>query len=83
MIKSFKFCPNCGHSIQAFDFRRMTCDNCDLVYYQNDGKDEGRICLFDSYSYSVEDIAKFHNFYKPYEVAITQNKVNSYIRYFE
>ena len=35
MIKSFKFCPNCGHFIQAFDFRRMTCDNCDLAYYQN------------------------------------------------
>lgn len=35
MIKSFKFCPNCGHSIDTFDFRRMSCSNCDLVYYQN------------------------------------------------
>ncbi len=35
MIKSFNFCPNCGNSIQTFDFRRMTCDHCDLVYYQN------------------------------------------------
>nr|WP_314545625.1 NUDIX domain-containing protein [uncultured Empedobacter sp.] len=35
MIKSFKFCPNCGHSIDHFDFRKMTCNNCDLVYYQN------------------------------------------------
>lgn len=35
MIKSFKFCPNCGHSINNFDFRRMSCNNCDLVYYQN------------------------------------------------
>lgn len=35
MIKSFKFCPNCGHTINHFDFRKMTCNNCDLVYYQN------------------------------------------------
>ncbi|MBO6212559.1 MAG: NUDIX hydrolase [Algoriella sp.] len=35
MIKSFKFCPNCGHSIPEFNFRRMACPNCDLVYYQN------------------------------------------------
>lgn len=35
MIKSFKYCPNCGNSINQFDFRRMSCSICDLVYYQN------------------------------------------------
>lgn len=35
MIKSFKYCPNCGNSIDQFDFRRMSCSTCDLVYYQN------------------------------------------------
>ncbi|MDM1073543.1 NUDIX domain-containing protein [Empedobacter brevis] len=35
MIKSFKYCPNCGHAINSFDFRKMTCDSCGLVYYQN------------------------------------------------
>ena len=55
-----------------------------LVYYQNNnGKEEGRICLFNSFTYSVEGIAKFHNWYEPYQVATTQNKVNSYVRYFE
>ena len=55
-----------------------------LVCYQNnDGEKEGRICFFDSYTCSVEEIAKFHNWYLPCEVATTQNKVNSYVRYFE
>ena len=55
-----------------------------LVYYQNNnGKEEGRICLFNSYACSVEEIAKFQNWYWPYEVATIQNKVNSYVRYFE
>ena len=54
-----------------------------LVYYRNNGKDEGRICLFDSYTCSVEEIAKFRNCYLSFEVATTQNKVNSYARYFE
>ena len=44
---------------------------------------EGKICLFNSYTCSVEEIAKFHNWYWPYQVATTQNKVNSYARYFE
>ena len=43
----------------------------------------GRICLFNSYTCSVEEIAKFHNWYRPFEVATTQNKVNSYAHYFE
>ena len=54
-----------------------------LVRYQNDYKDEGRICLFNSHTCSVEEIAKFHNWYWPYEIATTKNRVNSYARYFE
>ena len=46
-------------------------------------RDNGRICLFNSYTCSVEEIAEFPNNYKPYEVATTQNKVISYGRYFE
>ena len=54
-----------------------------LVYYRNNYEDEGRIGLFNSSTCSVEEIAKFHNYYEPYEVATTQNKVNSSVRYFE
>ena len=54
-----------------------------LVPYKNNGVLEGRICLFDSHTSSVEQIAKFTEYYEPYEVATTQNKVNSYVRYFE
>ena len=46
-------------------------------------KFEGRICLFDSQNHSVENIAKFNQNYSTYEVAATQNKVSSYVRYFE
>ena len=54
-----------------------------LDLYRNDDQKEGRICLFNSHNFSVEEIAKFHNQYALYEVATTQNKVNSYGRYFE
>ena len=56
-----------------------------LVYYPNntEEEDEGRIYLFDPSICSVEVIAKFHNWYWPYEVATTQNKVNSCVHYFE
>ena len=54
-----------------------------LVYYQHNGKRGGRICLFNSYACSVEVIAKFHNCYETYQVATTQNKINSYVRYLE
>ena len=53
-----------------------------LGLYSNNGEDEGRICLFNSYAYSAEEIAKFHNWYAPFQVATTQNKVNSYVYYF-
>ena len=49
--------------------------------YYGDGnyKYEGKICLFDSQSYSVEQIGKFSNrLINPYEVATTSDKVNSY-----
>ena len=51
--------------------------------YENGEIWEGRIYLFDSHTNSVEQIAKFTEHYDPYGVATTQNKVNSYIRYFE
>ena len=54
-----------------------------LVPYKNNGSWEGRICLFDSQNHSVENIAKFNQYYWIYEVATTQNKVNSYVRCFE
>ena len=55
-----------------------------LVFYRNNNnKYEGRICLFDSDNFSIKEIEKFSNCYAPYEVATTQNKVNSYARYFE
>ena len=53
-----------------------------LVYYQNNNT-EGRIGLFNSDNFSIEKIEKFHNTYLPYQVATTQNKVNSYARYFK
>ena len=54
-----------------------------LVYYLNNGEYEGRIGLFDSFTCSVEEIAKFHYWYLSYLVVTTQNKVNSCARYFE
>ena len=53
-----------------------------LDYYANNDGDEGRICLFNSHLL-VEEIEEFHNSYLPFQVATTQNKVNSYARYFE
>ena len=53
-----------------------------LVHYQNNDENEGRICLFNSDNFSIEKIEKFDNRYFPFEVATTQNKVNSYVRYF-
>ena len=53
-----------------------------MLYNNNDVR-EGRICLFDSHTNSVEQIARFTNHYEPHEIATTQNKVNSYVRYFE
>lgn len=33
--KSFNFCPNCASKDITFDFRKFTCTDCDMVYYQN------------------------------------------------
>ena len=52
------------------------------MFYENDNIEEGRIYLFDLHTNSVEQIAKFYN-YAPRQVAATQDKVNSYVRYFE
>ena len=57
--------------------------NNNLDAYSNNDKYKGRIGLFNSFNCSIEKVAKFENFYEPYEVATTQNKVNSYVRYFE
>ena len=54
-----------------------------LVRCQNYAEEEGRIYLFNSLTGSVEEIAKFDSCYAPYQVATTQDKVNSYARYFE
>ena len=66
---------------QVRDFK--TIHN-NLVYYRNNNDTyEGRIGLFNSYTFSVEEIEKFNSWYEPYEVATTQNKVNSYVRYLD
>ena len=54
-----------------------------LVNYLNNGKYEGRICLFNSDNFSIEKIEKFDNWYWSTELATTQNKVNSYVRHFK
>ena len=61
----------------------MIRNNLDLYSKNDDEKYEGRICLFNSYTYSVEEVAKFHNCYESHQVATTQNKVNSYALYSE
>ena len=53
-----------------------------LGLYSNNGKIEGRICLFNSYTYSVEEIAKFKHLYWPYQLTTTKDKVNFYVCYF-
>ena len=46
-----------------------------MHYQNNNGINEGKICLFDSHTNSVEQIAKFTNLW-PWEVATTKNKVD-------
>ena len=43
---------------------------------KNGNIDEGRICLFDSHTNSVEQIVKFNNYLRSYEVATTKDKVD-------
>ena len=53
-----------------------------LDLYSNNGKNEGRICLFDSFTCSAEEIKKFNHLYWPYQVATIKDKVNSYCSLF-
>ena len=46
------------------------------MYYENDDVKEGRICLFDSHTNSVKQIANFTDYLWPYEVATTKDKVD-------
>ena len=45
----------------------------------NDFVSEGRICLFDSHTNSVEQIARFTEYYEPYGIATTKDKVDYFI----
>ena len=54
-----------------------------LILYKNNGSYEGRIGLFDSQNLFIENIAKFNESSSINEAATTQNKVNSYVRYFD
>ena len=49
------------------------------MYYQKGDVWEGRICLFDSHTNSVEQIAEFTNYLEVYEVAATKDKVDCFI----
>ena len=49
------------------------------MHYEGDNIWEGRICLFDSHTNSVEHIANFTNYLSPWEVAITKDKVDYFI----
>ena len=49
------------------------------MHYENGNIWEGRICLFDSHTNSVEQIAKFTNYLALYEVATTKDKVDYFI----
>lgn len=35
MGKTFNYCPNCSSQEITFDFRKFTCNACEMVYYQN------------------------------------------------
>ena len=45
------------------------------MHYKNYNIEEERICLFDSHTNSVEQIAKFPNYLESCEVATTKDKV--------
>ena len=54
-----------------------------LVCHRSYQEEKGLIYLFNPYTCSVEKVSKFSRDYEPREVATTQDKVNSYARYFE
>ena len=47
--------------------------------YENNNTYEGRICLFDSDTNSVEQIANFTKYLWPWDVATTKDKVDYFI----
>ena len=51
-----------------------------MPYKNNDDfVSEGRICLFDSHTNSVDYIAKFTDYLSPWEVVTTKDKVGYFI----
>ena len=50
-----------------------------MHYQNNNGINEGKICLFDSHTNSVEQITTFTEYYEPFEVATTKDKVDYFI----
>ena len=46
------------------------------MHYETENIYEERICLFDSHTNSVEQIAKFTNCLWPWEIATTKDKVD-------
>ena len=53
-----------------------------MHYKNNNGINEGKICLFDSHTNSVEQIAKFTHLW-PWEVATTKDKVDYFICHYK
>ena len=51
--------------------------------YQDDDIEEGRICLFDSNTNSVEQVAEFNRGYLAYEVVTTKDKVDYFIWHYQ
>ena len=49
------------------------------MYYGNGDVREGRICLFNSHTNSVEQIGKYTGHYGSHEVVTTKNKVGYFI----
>ena len=47
--------------------------------YRNGKTVEGRVCLFDSHTNSVKQMAKFTENYESYEVATAKDKVDYFI----
>lgn len=35
MKKTFNYCPNCASKDISFDYRKLTCNSCEMEYYHN------------------------------------------------
>ena len=53
------------------------------MLYKNDDVEEGKICLFDLHTNSVEQIARFTNCLGSGEVATTKDKVDYFICHYQ